>query len=176
MAHWYNLKSLSYQLHDIRGEKKTVPPCVVVVSVTSCCTVENSFRGTKGLQLCLLGGDFSFAAWLQETWTFVFSRPHTIGKEVGVEMRAEIKWLRESLCCAWSGNRWGFCSLLSDMPLEFAKFCGQQTLILAKDTFCRIMCWLFRPGQTDFWQLAWPAWLCIVYACLSQETDGYLLP
>lgn len=78
-------------------KKKTVSLWLIVVSVTLCCTNVNNFRGTKSLQLCPLGGDFSFAAQLQETWTFVFSRPHTIGKEVGVEMRAEIKRGWESL-------------------------------------------------------------------------------
>lgn len=118
-------------------KKKTVSLGLIVVSVTLCCTIVNSFRGTRSMQLCLLGGDFSFAAQLQETWTFVFSRPHTIGKEVGVEIRAEIKWLWESLYCVWSGNCWILCSPLSGMPLEFSKSGRQWYWYLLKIFFTK---------------------------------------
>ena len=101
-------------------KKKTISPWLIVVSITLCCTIVNKFRATKSMRLCLSGGDFSFAAQLQETWTFVFSRPHTIGKEVGVEMRAEIKWIWGSLYCVQPGNRRIVGSPLSGMLVEFS--------------------------------------------------------
>lgn len=145
---------------------KTVSLWLIVVSVTLCCTIVNNFRGTTTLQLCLLGGDFSFAAQLQETWTFVFSRPHTIGKEVGVEMRAEIEWIWESLCMIW--ELLGFLSPFFWHAFRIFKVRLIMILILAKDIFFHRIIYLpFRLGQTDLSvQHAWPAWLWPVCECV----------